>query len=218
MQDVRPSLKERQRQEREELILQAAEDTLLERGYRDMLMDEIAARVGIAKSTVYMHFPSKDDLVVALIERKLTQFLTLLTETMSQEMSACEKLDILFQRMYMERAAFCQGRPAAALPLFVAFYSSAELQHILARVEQRVEGLRTRVHSCLLALLEEGQQSGELDCALPTEIMLSGFFNMISPITVARLTIRQQFSLDELVKYSKHMYFKSIAAPPDTHE
>ena len=214
---VRPSLKERQRQEREELILQAAEDILLEKGYRDMLMDEIAACVGIAKSTVYMHFPSKDDLVVALIERKLAQFLTLLTETMTQDIPACKKLDILFQRLYIQSATMCQGRSSASLPLFVAFYNSTDMHHILGKVAQHTHELRTRIHDCLLALLEEGQQSGELDCSLPPEVMLSGFFNMMAPRSFERL-IAEQFSLDELVHYIKYMYFKSIAAPPTLHK
>ncbi len=60
------SLKEKQRQEREALILQAAEEVLMEKGYHETSIDEIAARVGIAKGTVYLHFPSKEDLVIGL--------------------------------------------------------------------------------------------------------------------------------------------------------
>ena len=44
------SLKEKQRQEREALILQAAEEVLMEKGYYETSIDEIAARVGIAWS------------------------------------------------------------------------------------------------------------------------------------------------------------------------
>ncbi|TMC17177.1 MAG: helix-turn-helix transcriptional regulator, partial [Chloroflexi bacterium] len=51
------SLKEKQRREREELIIQAAEEVLQEKGYYETSMDEIAARVGIAKGTIYTHFP-----------------------------------------------------------------------------------------------------------------------------------------------------------------
>ncbi len=65
------SLKERQRQERAALILQAAEEVLAEKGYHETSMDEIAARVGVAKGTVYLHFPSKEDLVFALFEQEL---------------------------------------------------------------------------------------------------------------------------------------------------
>src|SRR2546429_5170440 len=69
------SLREKQRQEREALILQAAEEVLVEKGYHETSMDEIAARVGIAKGTVYLHFPSKEDLVVAIFARDMQKFL-----------------------------------------------------------------------------------------------------------------------------------------------
>src|SRR5713226_1799238 len=71
----RVSLKEKQRQEREALILQVAEEVLLEKGYHEASIDEIASRVGIAKGTVYLHFPSKEDLVVAIFERDMQQLL-----------------------------------------------------------------------------------------------------------------------------------------------
>src|SRR5207302_10908597 len=69
------SLKEKQRQEREALILQVAEEVLMEKGYHEMSIDEIATRVGIAKGTVYLHFSSKEDLVVAIFERDMQKFL-----------------------------------------------------------------------------------------------------------------------------------------------
>ena len=78
------SLKERQREERAELILQAAEAVLTEKGYYDTTIDEIAARVGIAKGTVYLHFPSKEDLVVALWEREMVTFLTIIDQAAAQ--------------------------------------------------------------------------------------------------------------------------------------
>src|SRR6266566_9705597 len=69
------SLKEKQRKEREALILQAAEEVLMEKGYHETSIDEIAARVGIAKGTVYLHFPSKEDLVIALFARNMQTLL-----------------------------------------------------------------------------------------------------------------------------------------------
>src|SRR5579859_2936806 len=69
------SLKEKQRQEREALILQLAEEVLMEKGYYETSIDEIAARVGIAKGTVYLHFPSKEDLTVAIMIREIKQLI-----------------------------------------------------------------------------------------------------------------------------------------------
>ncbi len=207
--DVRQSLKEKQRQERETLILQAAEKMLLERGYREMSMDEIAAQVGIAKSTVYLHFPGKEDLVVALVERKMTQFLDIIAETMTQEVSAREKLEIIFQRMYLQRAAMTRS---TTVPLLINLYNSTDVRSIIEKVGGRIQHLTLDIHDHLLALLEEGQKAGEFDDVLPPEIMLGCFFSMLSPLTYERLKGEREISLDDLVKYIKCMYFKSIAA------
>src|SRR3954462_13447686 len=44
-----------------ERVLRAATSSFLTRGYRSSV-DEIARRAGVAKQTVYQHFPSKDEL------------------------------------------------------------------------------------------------------------------------------------------------------------
>jgi len=58
--------KQREIQEREALILEIARDMLLERGYLGLTMDRIAEAIEYSKGTVYQHFSSKEDLIVAL--------------------------------------------------------------------------------------------------------------------------------------------------------
>ena len=98
------SLKEKQRQEREALILQVAEEVLMEKGYHETSMDEIAARVGIAKGSVYLHFPGKEDLVVAIFARDMQQFLQAVEEaiegTAASELTARAKLEAVLHFMY----------------------------------------------------------------------------------------------------------------------
>src|SRR5579859_7771289 len=89
---IQLSLKERQRREREALILQAAEDVFIEKGYYDTSMEEIAMRVGIAKGTVYLHFPSKEALVVAILTRDMEIFLAELEVVLASEQTAHAKL------------------------------------------------------------------------------------------------------------------------------
>jgi AcrR family transcriptional regulator len=40
------------------------------RGICDVGVDEVVAKAGVAKATLYRHFPSKDDLVLAFMERR----------------------------------------------------------------------------------------------------------------------------------------------------
>lgn len=60
------TLRERRQQMLREEILAAAHDLLAEKSYAAMSMEELAARVGVSKPTLYRHFPAKQDVVVAL--------------------------------------------------------------------------------------------------------------------------------------------------------
>jgi AcrR family transcriptional regulator len=49
-------------------ILTAAYELFASRGIRDVGVDEVIERAGVAKASLYRHFPSKDDLVIAFLE------------------------------------------------------------------------------------------------------------------------------------------------------
>ena len=58
-----------------ERILQTAERLFYRDGYRAVGVDTIVAESGVAKMTLYRHFPSKDDLIVVYLERTNLQLL-----------------------------------------------------------------------------------------------------------------------------------------------
>jgi AcrR family transcriptional regulator len=51
-----------------ERILATAYELFARRGVRDVGVDEVVERAGVAKATLYRHFPSKDDLVIAFLK------------------------------------------------------------------------------------------------------------------------------------------------------
>ncbi len=52
-----------------ERLLDAAERLLARYGYRKMTVDDLAAEAGIGKGTVYLSFPSKEDVVLGTVDR-----------------------------------------------------------------------------------------------------------------------------------------------------
>jgi len=52
-------------------ILDTADRLFYGRGIRAVGVDTIAAEIGISKRTLYNHFPSKDDLIVAYLSRRI---------------------------------------------------------------------------------------------------------------------------------------------------
>ena len=53
-----------------ERILDTAYDLFSHRGIHDVGVDELVERAGVAKATLYKHFPSKDELVLAFLEQR----------------------------------------------------------------------------------------------------------------------------------------------------
>ncbi len=96
---VRP-LKERQREQREAMILAAAHTVFIAKGYHDASIDEIAAQVGISKGAIYQHFASKEDLVEALIAQQINHFLGILDRVLQQTTSVCARLEQILTHAY----------------------------------------------------------------------------------------------------------------------
>src|SRR5476651_666481 len=57
----------------QERILQTADRLFYLRGIRAVGVDTIAAEIGISKRTLYNHFPSKDLLIAAYLQRRFTK-------------------------------------------------------------------------------------------------------------------------------------------------
>src|SRR5687768_7411752 len=57
------------RLEIKEAILDATERLLARYGYRKMTIEDIAREVGVGKGTIYLHFSSKEEVVLSHVDR-----------------------------------------------------------------------------------------------------------------------------------------------------
>ncbi len=57
-----------------ERVLRVAGELFYEHGFHAVGIDLIIERAGVAKATLYRHFPNKDDLIVAYLDATNTQF------------------------------------------------------------------------------------------------------------------------------------------------
>jgi len=62
-----------QKPDMKERILETADKLFYLQGIRAIGVDTIAAEIGISKRTLYNHFPSKDALITAYLERRFVQ-------------------------------------------------------------------------------------------------------------------------------------------------
>lgn len=73
-------------------ILQAAESVFAEKGYYESLVDEIAEVSQTSKGAIYFHFPSKEQLFAALMERLAKKLLQDVETAITKEKGAVAKV------------------------------------------------------------------------------------------------------------------------------
>ena len=93
-------------------VFQTASRLFYQHGYRAVGVDTLAAESGIGKMTLYRHYPSKDDLIVAYLQDSNELFWKLFAEITQDAPTAREKLLAFFDSLqeYVLSPA-CYGCP-----------------------------------------------------------------------------------------------------------
>lgn len=154
------SLRERQRHERRAEILRVARDVFLDRGYAGASMDEVAERTGVAKGTIYLHFATKDDLLVELWREAVHELLDRLVASLDEPGTSVEKL-------------------ARSLALFGDFsnchinlvLAATPAVKVLVRERLRDEWPVSQVIGRLAELVREGQAEGAITPGMQPEVV-----------------------------------------------
>ena len=142
---------------RREAILDAAEDLFLRQSYEDTSVHQLVRRVGIAQGTFYYHFPSKEAVLEALVERALHPFGEDAEALASPPRPLTERVLLVLSQVLRIRSE--RG------PLMAYIHREGNLklhQAFLRRVKERFQPL-------LASLLEEGDRTGELHVHAPGE-------------------------------------------------
>lgn len=107
--------------ERHNAILDATERLLTRAPVRVANMAEVADEAGLAKGTVYLYFPSKDELLLALHERHVDDFFQALISLLGREAPVgIDEIMGLTQQLIVERSTF--------LPLATRCFSVLETE------------------------------------------------------------------------------------------
>ena len=197
------SLKERQRQERAALILQAAEAVLAEKGYHDTSMDEIASRVGIAKGTIYLHYASKDELVVDLFVRELATFRDTVEQIATEEVPARDRLAAILRHAYA-------GLASQRQQLFASLSATTNLPQSVFAKHAALREYQGEITTRIRSILTAGQAGGEFNSSIPTGVMLTTFLGLLSPRSYAPLLDQEHLTPDELAHAVGQIYFQGI--------
>jgi TetR/AcrR family transcriptional regulator, fatty acid metabolism regulator protein len=173
-------------------------------------MDEIAARVGIAKGTVYLHFPGKEALIIKIFIREMERFLQKAEEVFASKQTARERLSTLLRYMYID---IHRKRSQ----LLSSAYNGVDLKRLLSENGYPTYELWERLAAIVTTLLEEGKAAGDINPVLPTQVMLVAFFSLLSPHVSERLIFNEDegkasLSTEDVVEYLGSIFFDGVMA------
>ena len=144
------------RRDIKDLILDAADRLLNQFGYKKMTMDNLAQEIGIAKGTLYLHFPSKEELVLAHIDRIVYRLLAKLQMIAHGKGSASERLREMLLTRVLFRFDSVQHYTESLSDLL------AEIRSSLLQRREKHFALEAQVFA---QVLEEGTKDGSFDAA-----------------------------------------------------
>ena len=158
---LKVSFKEQMLQAREEAIIRTVNLLLAEKGFEGMTVDEVAASVGIAKASLYKHFPSKEDLAAAAmvsVMRRAQDFIA----TLPVEASPVDNLRAVV-RWTME------VKLAGEMPSLPS--QNSKLRAALVGNRDYMDGL-VEVSDVLGAWIEAAQADGSINPQIPAIAIL----------------------------------------------
>ena len=93
-----PTRNERRKQARPAELLAAALELFVEKGFAATRVEEVAARAGVSKGTLFLYFPSKQELFKAVVRENISAHF----KSWKREVDACEdsSADLLRRSLY----------------------------------------------------------------------------------------------------------------------
>ena len=189
------SRKEKEKQLREEDIINAAEKVFTAMGYTGASMEEIAKEAQFTRKTIYQYFADKDDLYYAVIARGFRGLLSYFQEDIQNGHNGFDKLKLLMSAYYR----FYRDFPSTFnLMTYVGYIKSNKEITIKQQEFNKITELLPKE---VAKVIEEGKADGSIRTDIDTmsatysaEFLTTGFFHMLS---VSGKTFANHFSLDQ---------------------
>jgi TetR/AcrR family transcriptional regulator, regulator of autoinduction and epiphytic fitness len=189
--DNKVPFKQRVLQAREDAIIESVNRLLADKGFDLMTVDEVAADVGIAKASLYKHFPSKEALAAAAMVRLMER-----TQAVVDQQAARTGVRAAERLRALTRWAL-QTQLAGDMPTVPSQNSSlrAELMSNKAYLDAIL-----RVSDTLGAWIVQAQADGDIDPKLPPELVLYTIYSRACDPVPAFLKAGGSFTDEQIVE------------------
>jgi len=171
-----------------ERLYEAAIDLIGEHGYAGTTVDEIVARAGVAKGTVYYHFKSKAELVKALLDDGLQRLAT----SFRAEAEGAQGPEQTLRALVHAELTYMQRYQAFSKLVM------SEMWRVDRDWQDGLRVLREEYVSVYAGCLEEGVREGAFRAGLDAQAAGSAIFGMVATAALDWLVFAPQKALDDV--------------------
>jgi AcrR family transcriptional regulator len=139
--------------ERKTQILNAAEQVFTKKGLDLARMDDIAEETGLSKGTLYLYFKSKDDLVIAILDRIFQSIFKQLDARKGSQLSATEAILQFTEEAIRDYKRMLRLMPVAYEFLALAFRNKT--------VQKALKQYFRHYMDVLVPIIQRGIDAGE---------------------------------------------------------
>ena len=161
------------KEEKTELVLNAAVKTFSEKGYGSTKISDIAKEAGISHGLIYQYFTSKEEIFKILIQRSLDITKSTAEQNLSINGTPLEKLEAHVD-MYLNFLK--EQREKNEKPYyFMIMYQAINFEGVSEEIKKIVNDNPNPLYNLIRPLIAEGQQKGEIiegDPSMLTEFLM----------------------------------------------
>jgi AcrR family transcriptional regulator len=149
-----PAPRQRRKQARPQELLAAALDLFVEKGYAATRTEEVAQHAGVSKGTLYLYYPSKEDLFKAVVRQNLSTLIAEGQEMVAQFEGSSADLLVELMNIWWERLG---STPAAGIHKIVF----AEVRNFPDLAQFYADEVITPADRLFTSCVQRGVERGE---------------------------------------------------------
>lgn len=191
-------LTEEEQQRRRKEIFDASLQIILENGFHETSMREIARAADVGKSTLYDYYKSKDEILISYFSDEIETLTSRAQKIIKQDVDVTKKL----KKIMLMHMRYLVENKNTFLKL------SVEAQRLSLESQEQIQAKRHAYQDMLRALIQEGIRKGEFRSVNPL-LAARSIFNLLA---TAIFTSRPTGTPEEMLEDAVDIFFNGIKA------
>jgi TetR/AcrR family transcriptional regulator len=206
--------KEREKQQRRNDILDAAEKVFFSGDFKDATVDDVAAEAELSKATLYLYFESKEDMYFAVHMRGMNRLRRMFEEVAAGQAKGIDRVRAI-GRAYYEFSKNYPDYSRAMIHFEKKACALGEKRDLTSRMHETGQTVLELVRQALRAGIEDGSIRPELDPEMTALLLWAQSDGVINLIHGAGEHLRECYGTgpDELMEASYDLL--SLALSPE---